>query len=74
MDATQKKGFFRGKETISPDSTALFVDKLPKGLHWKGLWHIAGRHGQVLSVFIARKRAEEEQDLLSLGWAAELKP
>ncbi|KAL4295863.1 hypothetical protein GQ457_12G032780 [Hibiscus cannabinus] len=30
----------------------LFVDNLPKTLHWQGLWHIFARHGDV---YIARK-------------------
>ncbi|KAK8540423.1 hypothetical protein V6N13_008845 [Hibiscus sabdariffa] len=33
----------------------LFVDNLPKSLHWQGLWHIFARHGDVVDAYIANK-------------------
>ncbi|KAL4347478.1 hypothetical protein GQ457_17G001450 [Hibiscus cannabinus] len=40
------------KEVIS-----LFVENLPEKLHWKGLWFSFARHGDVVSVYIAKKKS-----------------
>ncbi|KAL4385576.1 hypothetical protein GQ457_15G025080 [Hibiscus cannabinus] len=40
------------KEVIS-----LFVENLPEKLHWKGLWFSFARHGEVVSVYIAKKKS-----------------
>ncbi|KAK8530107.1 hypothetical protein V6N12_060863 [Hibiscus sabdariffa] len=42
----------RGHEVIT-----LFVENLPENLHWKGLWFLFARHGEVANVYIARKRS-----------------
>ncbi|KAK8680151.1 hypothetical protein V6N13_109104 [Hibiscus sabdariffa] len=34
----------------------LYIENPSKLLHWQGLWHAFGRHGDVLDAFIARKR------------------
>ncbi|KAK9044992.1 hypothetical protein V6N11_058882 [Hibiscus sabdariffa] len=36
---------------------SLFVENLPETLHWKGLWFSFARHGEVVSVYIARKKS-----------------
>ncbi|KAL4342458.1 hypothetical protein GQ457_08G019930 [Hibiscus cannabinus] len=36
---------------------SLFVENLPEQLHWKGLWHSFARHGDVVNVYIERKRS-----------------
>ncbi|KAK8662178.1 hypothetical protein V6N13_091765 [Hibiscus sabdariffa] len=36
---------------------SLFVENLPESLHWKGLWFAFSRHGEVVNVYIARKRS-----------------
>ncbi|KAL4384915.1 hypothetical protein GQ457_15G025860 [Hibiscus cannabinus] len=41
------------------EAVSLFVENLPKALHWKGLWHAFARHGDVLYAFIARKLSRE---------------
>ncbi|KAE8726405.1 hypothetical protein F3Y22_tig00006992pilonHSYRG00035 [Hibiscus syriacus] len=33
----------------------LFVENIPKAMHWKGLWFTFARHGEVVKVFMARK-------------------
>ncbi|KAK8636668.1 hypothetical protein V6N13_124409 [Hibiscus sabdariffa] len=33
----------------------LFVQNVPPSLHWKGLFHMFGKHGEVIDTFIARK-------------------
>ncbi|KAK8656801.1 hypothetical protein V6N13_098738 [Hibiscus sabdariffa] len=35
----------------------LFVENLSENLHWKGLWFSFARHGEVVNVYIARKRS-----------------
>ncbi|KAE8678066.1 hypothetical protein F3Y22_tig00111445pilonHSYRG00069 [Hibiscus syriacus] len=42
---------------MEKDSISLFVDNLPNSIHWKGLWHIVGRYGEVLSVYLPSKRS-----------------
>ncbi|KAL4280962.1 hypothetical protein GQ457_03G001400 [Hibiscus cannabinus] len=37
----------------------LFVNNIPASLHWKGLWHAAGRYGEVVDAFIAGKKSKE---------------
>ncbi|KAL4295631.1 hypothetical protein GQ457_12G003340 [Hibiscus cannabinus] len=44
---------------ISDNAVSLFVENLPKALHWKGLWHAFARHGDMLYAFIARKLSRE---------------
>ncbi|KAL4383448.1 hypothetical protein GQ457_15G029340 [Hibiscus cannabinus] len=36
-------------------TTTLFVHNIPTRMHWKGLWHAFGKHGDVVDAFIARK-------------------
>ncbi|KAL4369597.1 hypothetical protein GQ457_05G034860 [Hibiscus cannabinus] len=33
----------------------LFVENIPSRMHWKGLWHMFARHGEVTRTYIARK-------------------
>ncbi|KAK8549371.1 hypothetical protein V6N13_055843 [Hibiscus sabdariffa] len=40
---------------MTQQAISLFVDNLPKALHWKGLWQVFGRYGEVVDAFIARK-------------------
>ncbi|KAK8618242.1 hypothetical protein V6N13_132242 [Hibiscus sabdariffa] len=37
---------------------SVFVENLPKVLHWKGLWHGFARHGDVTDTSIAKKRSK----------------
>ncbi|KAL4291680.1 hypothetical protein GQ457_14G004930 [Hibiscus cannabinus] len=37
---------------------SLYVENLPEHLHWKGLWLSFARHGDVVDVYIARKRSK----------------
>ncbi|KAK8598800.1 hypothetical protein V6N13_076746 [Hibiscus sabdariffa] len=39
-----------GRQTIT-----LFVQNLPTTIHWRGLWQVFGRHGDVVDSFIASK-------------------
>ncbi|KAL4369166.1 hypothetical protein GQ457_05G034750 [Hibiscus cannabinus] len=34
---------------------SLFVENIPRRMHWKGLWHLFARHGDVTATFIAGK-------------------
>ncbi|KAK8597987.1 hypothetical protein V6N13_095379 [Hibiscus sabdariffa] len=34
---------------------SLFVENIPKRMHWTGLWHLFARHGEVVATYIARK-------------------
>ncbi|KAK8635012.1 hypothetical protein V6N13_022890 [Hibiscus sabdariffa] len=36
-------------------SVSVFVENIPKAMHWKGLWHAFARHGDVTDTFIPRK-------------------
>ncbi|KAK8582689.1 hypothetical protein V6N13_069461 [Hibiscus sabdariffa] len=36
---------------------SLFVENIPEAMQWKGLWHSFARHGEVVDVYIARKRS-----------------
>ncbi|KAK8633330.1 hypothetical protein V6N13_014176 [Hibiscus sabdariffa] len=36
---------------------SLFVENLPESLHWKGVWFAFARHGEVVNVYITRKRS-----------------
>ncbi|KAL4387284.1 hypothetical protein GQ457_09G024910 [Hibiscus cannabinus] len=38
------------------ETVTLYVENLSQALHWKGLWHEFGRHGDVVDAFISRKR------------------
>ncbi|KAL4348961.1 hypothetical protein GQ457_17G023570 [Hibiscus cannabinus] len=38
-------------------AVSLFVENLPESLHWKGFWFAFARHGEVVNVYIARKRS-----------------
>ncbi|KAK8693580.1 hypothetical protein V6N13_071157 [Hibiscus sabdariffa] len=40
-------------------TVTLYVDNLPKSLHWQGLWHIFARHGEVVDAYIANKLNRE---------------
>ncbi|KAE8729664.1 hypothetical protein F3Y22_tig00003435pilonHSYRG00045 [Hibiscus syriacus] len=39
------------------ETVVLFVDYLPNSIHWKGLWQVVGRYGEVLSGNISKKRS-----------------
>ncbi|KAK8615661.1 hypothetical protein V6N13_017244 [Hibiscus sabdariffa] len=39
----------------------LFIENLSETLHWKGLWHVFGSHGDVADPFIARKRSRGDK-------------
>ncbi|KAL4388115.1 hypothetical protein GQ457_09G030790 [Hibiscus cannabinus] len=41
----------KGEEQV----ISLFVENIPKTLHWKGLWFSFARHGEVVDAYIARK-------------------
>ncbi|KAK8712688.1 hypothetical protein V6N13_147918 [Hibiscus sabdariffa] len=41
----------KGKEQV----ILLFMENIPKTLHWKGLWFSFARHGEVVHAYIARK-------------------
>ncbi|KAK8619436.1 hypothetical protein V6N13_133396 [Hibiscus sabdariffa] len=43
--------------TRSQEVISLFVENLPETLHWKGLRFSFARHGDVVNVYIARKRS-----------------
>ncbi|KAK8699925.1 hypothetical protein V6N13_018333 [Hibiscus sabdariffa] len=45
------------------EAISLFVENLPRTVHWKGLWHAFTRHGDVLDTFIARKLSREGMKL-----------
>ncbi|KAK8668776.1 hypothetical protein V6N13_106222 [Hibiscus sabdariffa] len=34
---------------------SVFVENIPKAMHWKGLWHAFARHADVIHSFITRK-------------------
>ncbi|KAL4362373.1 hypothetical protein GQ457_04G026450 [Hibiscus cannabinus] len=34
---------------------SLFIENIPSRMHWKWLWHLFARHGEVCRAFIARK-------------------
>ncbi|KAK8511064.1 hypothetical protein V6N12_033346 [Hibiscus sabdariffa] len=40
---------------------SLFVENLPERLHWKGLWFAFARHGEVVNVYIARKKSRGDK-------------
>ncbi|KAK8661040.1 hypothetical protein V6N13_051942 [Hibiscus sabdariffa] len=40
---------------------SLFVENFPKGMQWKGLWHLFARHGDVIEAFIAGKLSRGEK-------------
>ncbi|KAL4376054.1 hypothetical protein GQ457_02G031900 [Hibiscus cannabinus] len=42
---------------LSQGVVSLFVENLPETLHWKGLWHLFARHGDVVNVYIVRKQS-----------------
>ncbi|GMI71985.1 hypothetical protein HRI_000867800 [Hibiscus trionum] len=39
-------------------STTLFIDNISSALHWKGLWFAFARHGDIVDVFVPRKRSK----------------
>ncbi|KAK8688741.1 hypothetical protein V6N13_087485 [Hibiscus sabdariffa] len=41
---------------MNEETVTLYVKNLNQALHWKGLWHVFGRHGDVVDAFISRKR------------------
>ncbi|KAK8615057.1 hypothetical protein V6N13_068843 [Hibiscus sabdariffa] len=52
-DGKQKVGEQQQKQEHQVIS--VFVENIPKAMHWKGLWHTFARHGDVIGSFIARK-------------------
>ncbi|KAK8544688.1 hypothetical protein V6N13_045768 [Hibiscus sabdariffa] len=40
---------------------SLFVENLPESLHWKGFWFAFARHGEVVNVYIARKKSRGDK-------------
>ncbi|KAK8608169.1 hypothetical protein V6N13_023600 [Hibiscus sabdariffa] len=52
-DGKQKVGEQQQKE--EHQVVSVFVENIPKAMHWKGLWHTFARHGDVIGFFIARK-------------------
>ncbi|KAE8699368.1 hypothetical protein F3Y22_tig00110580pilonHSYRG00195 [Hibiscus syriacus] len=46
-----------GGSSFQSDFVSLFVDNLPNSIHWKGLWQIVGRFGEVLSVYLPLRRS-----------------
>ncbi|KAL4363643.1 hypothetical protein GQ457_04G033040 [Hibiscus cannabinus] len=47
----------------------LFIENIPERTHWKGLWHLFARHGEVNRAFIAKKlsRGGKRFDFVSFG-------
>ncbi|KAK8636506.1 hypothetical protein V6N13_124252 [Hibiscus sabdariffa] len=33
----------------------LFIENIPRRMHWKGLWHMFARHGEVNRAFMVKK-------------------
>ncbi|KAL4277961.1 hypothetical protein GQ457_03G002160 [Hibiscus cannabinus] len=52
-DGKQKVGEQQQKQ--EHQVVSVFVENIPKAMHWKGLWHTFARHGDVIGSFIARK-------------------
>ncbi|KAK9000729.1 hypothetical protein V6N11_081217 [Hibiscus sabdariffa] len=59
MEQQEKRADRRGKdeEEGKQGVISLFVENLPESLHWKGLWFAFARYGEVVNVYIARKRS-----------------
>ncbi|KAL4348986.1 hypothetical protein GQ457_17G018730 [Hibiscus cannabinus] len=52
---TATKGYIGNRESTSG---LLYVENIPESMQWKGLWHSFARHGEVVNVYIARKRSK----------------
>ncbi|XVF17804.1 hypothetical protein REPUB_Repub10bG0155800 [Reevesia pubescens] len=37
------------------DVTSVFINNIPKQVHWRWLWRIFSHHGKVVDVFIPKK-------------------
>ncbi|KAK8561276.1 hypothetical protein V6N12_048350 [Hibiscus sabdariffa] len=59
MEQQEKRADRRGKdeEEGKQGVISLFVENLPESLHWTGLWFAFARYGEVVNVYIARKRS-----------------
>ncbi|KAK8613648.1 hypothetical protein V6N13_101405 [Hibiscus sabdariffa] len=59
MEQQEKRADQRGKdeEEGKQGVISLYVENLPESLNWKGLWFAFARHGEVVNVYIARKRS-----------------
>ncbi|KAK8514610.1 hypothetical protein V6N12_057509 [Hibiscus sabdariffa] len=44
-----------GVDPAGERSVSIFVENIPTRMHWKGLWHLFARHGDVYATYIARK-------------------
>ncbi|KAK8622493.1 hypothetical protein V6N13_117405 [Hibiscus sabdariffa] len=44
-----------GVDPVGERSVSIFVENIPTRMHWKGLWHLSARHGDVYATYIARK-------------------
>ncbi|XVF06927.1 hypothetical protein REPUB_Repub06bG0093200 [Reevesia pubescens] len=40
------------------DVTSVFVNNIPKQVHWRWLWRIFSHHGKMVDVFIPKKRSK----------------
>ncbi|KAK8531043.1 hypothetical protein V6N13_038881 [Hibiscus sabdariffa] len=58
MEKQEKRADRRGNDEEGKQGViSLFVENLPESLHWKGLWFAFARYGEVVNVYIARKRS-----------------
>ncbi|KAK8683990.1 hypothetical protein V6N13_040028 [Hibiscus sabdariffa] len=54
--------FFRNKQENGNNHIAtIYVNNIPKKIHWNGLWKSFGKHGEVLDVSIANKKNKENK-------------
>ncbi|KAK8560598.1 hypothetical protein V6N13_083035 [Hibiscus sabdariffa] len=44
-----------GVDLVGERSVSIFVENIPTRMHWKGLWHLFARHGDVFATYIDRK-------------------
>ncbi|KAK8714370.1 hypothetical protein V6N13_149563 [Hibiscus sabdariffa] len=55
------KGFRQKDVSLGSNLVSLFVENLPNNMHWKGLWHMFARHGEVFEAFITNKLSRGEK-------------
>ncbi|KAL4346807.1 hypothetical protein GQ457_17G025350 [Hibiscus cannabinus] len=44
-----------GHKRVWGAGPTLFIENIPRRMHWKGLWHLFARHGDVYRAYIANK-------------------
>ncbi|GMI70118.1 hypothetical protein HRI_000681100 [Hibiscus trionum] len=40
---------------MAASAVTLYVENIPASLHWKGLWHIFGNHGDIVDFLFPKK-------------------